>query len=64
IVFLGLFRLLILWLLSSTALLAGRCVGVFILLETFFELFDSLVLGSVLLTKKCVLSEKSEISLR
>ena len=63
VVFLVLFRLFVLWLLSSTALLAGRCVGVFVLLEAVFELFDSLVLGSVLLTEKRVLSEKSEIPL-
>jgi hypothetical protein len=63
VVFLVLLRLLILWLLSSTALLAGQCVRVFVLLEVVFELFDSLVLDSVLLAKKCVLSEKSEVPL-
>src|SRR5699024_6787762 len=64
VVFLVLLRIVVLWLLSGTALLAGRCVGVFVLLEAVFELLDSFVLGGVLLTKKRVLSEKSEILLR
>jgi hypothetical protein len=38
-------------------------VGVFVPLEVVFELFDSLVLLSVLLAKKRILSEKSEIPL-
>jgi hypothetical protein len=52
-----------LWLLSSTALLAGGSVGAFVLLEAVFKLLDSFVLVGVLLTKKRALSEKSEISL-
>ncbi|EMA47357.1 hypothetical protein C448_05346 [Halococcus morrhuae DSM 1307] len=64
VIFLVLLRLLILWLLSGTVLLAGRRVGVFVLLEAVFKLLDSFVLDGVLLTKKRVLSEKSEISLR
>jgi hypothetical protein len=64
VVFVVLLRLFILWLLSGTALLAGRCVSVFVLLEVVFKLLDSFVLGGVLLTKKRVLSEKSEILLR
>jgi hypothetical protein len=59
VVFLVLFRLFVLWLLSSTALLAGGCVGAFVLLEAVFKLFDSLVLGSVLLAEKRVLSKIS-----
>ena len=36
VAFIVLLRLFILWLLSGTALLAGRCVGVFELLEAVF----------------------------
>jgi hypothetical protein len=63
VVFLALVRLLVLWLLSGTALLAGRCVSVFVLLEAVFKLLGPLILLCVLLAKKRVLSEKSKILL-
>ena len=63
VVLVVLLGIVVLWRLSSTALFAGGSMGVFVLLEAVFELFDSFVLGSVLLVKKRVLSEKSEISL-
>jgi hypothetical protein len=50
-------------LVSSTALFAGRCVRVFVLLELVFEFSDSVVLVSELLTKKRVLSSQGEILL-
>ena len=56
-------RIVVLWLLSSTTLFAGWCVGVFVPLEAVFQLLDSFVLVGILLTKKRVLSEKSEIPL-
>jgi hypothetical protein len=56
-------RIVVLWRLSSTPLFAGRCVGVFVLLEAIFKLLDSFVQLGVLLAKKRVLSEKSEIPL-
>jgi hypothetical protein len=38
-------------------------VGIFVLLEAVFKLFDSFVLGGVLLARKRILNEKSEIPL-
>jgi hypothetical protein len=56
-------RIVVLWRLSSTALFTGRCMGVFVPFEAIFKLLDPFVQVGVLLAKKCVLSEKSEIPL-
>jgi hypothetical protein len=58
-----LLRFVVLGLVSGTTPFTGRCVSVFVPLEASFKLLDSFVQIGVLLAKKRVLSEKSEIPL-